>query len=108
MIATTRKFDPAAAACGLLAFTLTAGMAQAQLRNVLPFAPLSVSTVPSNGDVNPYGVAYVPGIHSDGMIQPAAPHASPRQTGFSSPLRLLRTVPGAFLARACPKRPTGL
>ena len=70
MIATTRKFNPAAAACGLLAFTLTAGMAQAQLRNVLPFAPLSVSTVPANGDVNPYGVAYVPGIHSDGMIQP--------------------------------------
>ena len=27
---------------------------------ILPFVPMTVSTVPANGDVNPYGVAFVP------------------------------------------------
>jgi len=70
MIATNRKFHNAAAVCGLLTLSLTAATAQTALRNVLPFAPLSVSTVPSNGDVNPYGVAYVPDVRTDGLLQP--------------------------------------
>ena len=39
----------------LLAFTVN------QTR-VLPFPTQTVSTVPSNGDVNPYGVAFVPEV----------------------------------------------
>jgi hypothetical protein len=67
---TTRKFQITAAACGLLTLSLTAGVAQAQTRPVLPFAPPSVSTVPPNGDVNPYGVAFVPLILSTGVLRP--------------------------------------
>jgi hypothetical protein len=38
----------------------------------LPAAPaFSASTVPSNGDINPYGVAFVPqGFPADGILQP--------------------------------------
>jgi len=37
----------------------------------LPLPPTSVSTVPSNGDVNPYGVAYVPrNVPAGGRLQP--------------------------------------
>src|SRR6266566_2747371 len=38
----------------------------------LPASPaLSISTVPSNGDVNPYGVAFVPGsFPSGGLLKP--------------------------------------
>lgn len=32
----------------------------AQTHSILPLLPPAVSTVPSNGDVNPYGVAFVP------------------------------------------------
>jgi hypothetical protein len=51
---------------------LVSGSAQAQFSpNVLPFAPPSVSTVPSTGDTNPYGVAYVPAsVPADGLLQP--------------------------------------
>jgi hypothetical protein len=42
-------------------------------RAIVPVFPLpatSASTVPSNGDVNPYGVAYVPaGVLTDGLLQ---------------------------------------
>lgn len=62
----TAKLAKTAALCGLV----TLGVAQAQLRPVLPFAPLSVSIVPPNGDVNPYGVAFVPSIPVDGNILP--------------------------------------
>jgi hypothetical protein len=50
---------------------LVSGFAHAQFSpNVLPFAPPSVSTVPSNGDGNPYGVAYVPAsVPTDGVLQ---------------------------------------
>jgi hypothetical protein len=38
---------------------------------VLPFPTLTVSTVPSNGDVNPYGVAFVPeGFPTGGTLNP--------------------------------------
>ncbi len=37
----------------------------------LPLPPTSVSTIPSNGDVNPYGVAYVPRtVPAGGLLQP--------------------------------------
>ncbi len=38
--------------------------------NTLPFPPATVSTVPANGDGNPYGVAYVPAsVPSDGVLK---------------------------------------
>jgi hypothetical protein len=40
------------------------------VKNVLPLAPPAVSTIPNNGDVNPYGVAFVPrSVPVDGMLQ---------------------------------------
>ena len=51
-----------AALCGLLS---TAALAQPQPRPLLPLPPPVVSTVPSNGDVNPYGVAFVPADVTD-------------------------------------------
>jgi len=67
----TNRIHTAAAFGGLLAFSLVAGVAQAQSdRNILPLPPQTVSTIPSNGDVNPYGVAFVPAITTDGVIQP--------------------------------------
>ncbi len=37
---------------------------------VFPLPPASVSTIPANGDVNPYGVAYVPAtVPADGLLQ---------------------------------------
>jgi hypothetical protein len=37
---------------------------------VFPLPPAAVSTIPSNGDVNPYGVAYVPAtVPTDGLLQ---------------------------------------
>ncbi len=72
-----------AALCGLLAATalvLAGSSASAQFtpgspsQTAQPFFPLqmpTVSTVPSNGDVNPYGVVFTPrNIASDGMLQP--------------------------------------
>lgn len=46
-------------AAAALSLALTAG---AQARDILPLTgtPTSASTVPANGDVNPYGVAFVP------------------------------------------------
>jgi hypothetical protein len=52
-------------------FTLAVAAAQAQtVPAVFPLAPPAVSTVPSNGDVNPYGVAFVPRtVPADGLLQ---------------------------------------
>jgi hypothetical protein len=48
----------------LLAFT-------ANQTRVLPFPTQTVSTIPSNGDVNPYGVAFVPeGFSAQGKLNP--------------------------------------
>jgi DNA-binding beta-propeller fold protein YncE len=67
----SRTLVETAALCGLLTLSLTSGIAHAQALNpILPFAPPSVSTIPPNGDVNPYGVAFVPRIPTDGVIQP--------------------------------------
>jgi hypothetical protein len=50
-----------AALCGIFAAAAAAVPASAQgPKAVLPLTPPSVSTVPANGDVNPYGVAVVP------------------------------------------------
>jgi hypothetical protein len=50
---------------------IAAGTAFAQAAPILPFGPVTVSTVPSNGDVNPYGVAFAPStVPSDGVLQP--------------------------------------
>jgi hypothetical protein len=48
-----------AAVCGFLSAGTLALHAQPP-RAILPLTPPSVSIVPSNGDVNPYGVAFVP------------------------------------------------
>jgi hypothetical protein len=40
--------------------------------NVLPLPIPSVSTIPSNGDVNPYGVAFVPATVPAGVLQPGS------------------------------------
>jgi hypothetical protein len=54
--------------CSLLA--LSPAFLQAE-NPFLPPPPATVSTIPSNGDVNPYGVAYVPaGFAIGGTIQP--------------------------------------
>jgi len=53
-------------------FSLTATLASAQsVHSIFPLLPPSVSTVPSNGDVNPYGVAFVPKtVPAGGVLQP--------------------------------------
>jgi hypothetical protein len=51
------------------AFTIFAAPAQA-VTPVFPLPPASVSTVPVNGDVNPYGVAFVPAsVSAGGLLQ---------------------------------------
>jgi hypothetical protein len=50
-------------------FTLPAIMAAQTNQSIFPLLPASVSTVPSNGDVNPYGVAFVPRIPAGGGLQ---------------------------------------
>jgi len=57
-----------------LACSLGAGLF-AQYEPLLPQLPsnpsITVSTVPANGDQNPYGIAFVPvGFPKDGAVQP--------------------------------------
>jgi hypothetical protein len=61
----TYKFFAAAAVLSV------AGFAQAQtLKPIFPPVPPTVSTVPANGDVNPYGVAFVPRtVPADGVLR---------------------------------------
>ncbi len=48
-----------------------ASLASAQTnQSIFPLLPPSVSTVPSNGDVNPYGVAFAPKTVKMGALQP--------------------------------------
>jgi hypothetical protein len=62
----TNNLRTVAALCGVLtAGTLSlttnaSAQAQPQQRAILPLVPPIISTVPPNGDVNPYGVAVVP------------------------------------------------
>lgn len=58
------------ASTGILATFLAVIPCGAWAQNVLPLPAPSASTVPSNGDVNPYGVAYVPAtVPTDGSLQ---------------------------------------
>lgn len=53
--------------------SLSAALAWAQdTHTIFPLTPPSVSTVPSNGDVNPYGIAFVPKTvpAAGGVLQP--------------------------------------
>jgi len=60
-----------AAACAVLtAGTLALPRPAAAGTNVLPLPASQATTVPTNGDVNPYGVAFVPAtVASGGMLQ---------------------------------------
>ncbi|MGO9675076.1 MAG: hypothetical protein ACLPSF_13085 [Methylocella sp.] len=50
---------------------IAASATLAQAAPILPFGPATVSTVPSNGDVNPYGVAFAPStVPTNGVLQP--------------------------------------
>jgi hypothetical protein len=44
----------------MLALLLPCRSVHADFRSLSPFLPLQVSTVPANGDLNPYGLAFVP------------------------------------------------
>ncbi len=60
-------FKTAALAVG----SLVASLASAQTsQSIFPLLPPSVSTVPSNGDVNPYGVVFAPKTVKMGALQP--------------------------------------
>jgi hypothetical protein len=63
-----------AAFCGTLSASLLAVCFSAMGQgpsSLFPLPPPAVSTVPSNGDVNPYGVAFVPqSVFPGGAIQP--------------------------------------
>jgi hypothetical protein len=55
----------------VLALSSSVAMAQQDTQPLIPLPPPSVSTVPSNGDVNPYGVAFVPNhFRTGGMLNP--------------------------------------
>jgi hypothetical protein len=60
-----RALRTAATAIVPLAFASLAGAQVTQ--SIFPLLPPTVSTVPSNGDVNPYGVAFVPKTQSTGV-----------------------------------------
>jgi hypothetical protein len=60
----------AAAVCAVFAAATLASRPAAAQTGVLPLPASQASTVPSNGDVNPYGVAFVPAAApTDGMLQ---------------------------------------
>jgi DNA-binding beta-propeller fold protein YncE len=62
------------AACAILAAgTLAAPREVAAQARVLPLPAFQASTIPANGDVNPYGVAFVPAsVPTDGSLQQGA------------------------------------
>jgi hypothetical protein len=54
----------------IVAFTAVSANAQSSILNQLG-TPQVLSTIPSNGDMNPYGVAFVPaGFPASGLLQP--------------------------------------
>ena len=59
MTITSTQLRTVAALCGVLTTAALAANAQ-PAKAILPLTPPSVSTIPANGDVNPYGVAVVP------------------------------------------------
>ncbi|HTX37819.1 MAG TPA: hypothetical protein VME43_22475 [Bryobacteraceae bacterium] len=82
------------AACAFLAFAQT---------NVLPLPASQASTVPSNGDVNPYGVAFVPSsVPTDGTLQ----QGSILVSNFNNNLNLQGT--GTTIVQISPQGKTSL
>ena len=72
-----RTFGRVASVLTFLVVTIAASAEQAladsddHLQQILPFRPMTVSTIPGNGDVNPYGVAFVPnGFPRGGLLEP--------------------------------------
>jgi len=61
-----------AGAAALVGIVSAASSASAQVtQSIFPLLPPSVSTVPTNGDVNPYGVAFAPSnLPKTGILQP--------------------------------------
>jgi hypothetical protein len=55
------------AAVALVSLSTTLANAQ-NVHSIFPLLPPSVSTIPSNGDVNPYGVAFVPKTVPAGVV----------------------------------------
>jgi hypothetical protein len=73
MKTSTPSLRPAMLSIGVVTLmSLSATLAAAQnVHSIFPLLPPSVSTVPSNGDVNPYGVAFVPKmVPAGGVLQP--------------------------------------
>jgi len=71
--AALRKLAAHAAMLGALAAlcALPSILSAQTATSILPLPPQTVSTVPSNGDVNPYGVAFVPReFPNSGVLQP--------------------------------------
>jgi hypothetical protein len=61
------------AACSALTTILALPPQAAAQTNILPLPASQASTVPSNGDVNPYGVAFVPAsVPTDGTLKRGA------------------------------------
>ena len=104
----SRKHGVSRAIVGTAALLLLcAAMLVAQERNgtipipSAPFLPSTVqvvSTVPSNGDVNPYGVAFVPHGFPGGVLTPGDILVS----NFNNAQNLQGT--GTTIVRACPSR----
>ena len=69
--ATSRRMMMGAAPVALAALFSTGLPASAQVtQSIFPLLPPSVSTVPANGDVNPYGVAFAPSnTPKSGLLQ---------------------------------------
>ena len=63
---------PATGVAAFAILSLAATLANAQsTKSIFPLLPPSVSTIPSNGDVNPYGVVFVPKtLPAGGGLQP--------------------------------------
>jgi hypothetical protein len=69
----TLSVRPAFSTIAALAFfSLSSIAASAQsAKSIFPLLPPSVSTIPSNGDLNPYGVAFAPkNVPTTGVLQP--------------------------------------
>ena len=60
--------------CGIIGAAvalLSVQSASADADRILPFPTITTSTIPANGDVNPYGVAFVPnGFPAGGLLAP--------------------------------------
>jgi hypothetical protein len=56
-----------------LILLLPGGPVHADFNSARPFLPLQVSTVPANGDLNPYGLAFVPStVPLGGVLKPGS------------------------------------